>query len=67
MALFEAAHVLMVTMVVSLFYVTQIVAQKLEIAPTAALQTGAGFALPVTGAALFCSSVLVSLLAFVLQ
>lgn len=61
-----AAPILMAIMVVGLFCFTEIVAQGSEIAPTPPLEAGDGFALPVSLLAL-CSSVLVSLVAFVLQ
>ncbi|KAL5154917.1 hypothetical protein HKD37_19G054153 [Glycine soja] len=52
-------------MVLSTFYVTKTVAQS-EIAPTSQMETGAGFALSVSGVTL-CSSVLVSIVAFMMQ
>ena len=53
-------------MVVCLFFVTNIVAQDSEIAPTGQLEAGTGFDLPVSKV-MMCSSVLASLLAFMLQ
>ena len=63
----SAAHIVMALMVVGLFCVSQIVAQDSGIAPTPPLEAGAGFALPVSWVAMFCSSALVSLVVFVLQ
>ena len=60
------AEILMTVMIVGMFCVTNIVAQDSEIAPTGQLETGAGFALPVS-AVIMCSSVLASLVAFMLQ
>nr|KYP70553.1 hypothetical protein KK1_009773 [Cajanus cajan] len=60
------AQFLMAVMVMGLFYVTNTVAQESEIAPTSQLETGAGFALSVSSVTL-CSSVLASLVAFMMQ
>lgn len=58
----SAVHALML-MVVSLCFVTQIMAQGLGIAPLPALEAGAAFSLPVSGAVI-CYSMLASLIAF---
>ncbi|KAJ1409934.1 hypothetical protein SESBI_22405 [Sesbania bispinosa] len=60
------ANILMAVMLVCLFFVTNIVAQDSEIAPTGQLETGAGFGLPVSKVVLY-SSVLASLVAFMLK
>ncbi|KAH1060910.1 hypothetical protein AAZX31_02G169700 [Glycine max] len=60
------AEILMAVMFVGLFCVTNIVAQDSEIAPTGQLEAGTGFALPVSKV-IMCSSVLASLVAFMLQ
>ncbi|TKY53310.1 hypothetical protein E2542_SST24837 [Spatholobus suberectus] len=60
------ANILMAVMFVCLFCVTNIVAQDSQIAPTGQLEAGAGFALPVSKV-IMCSSVLASLVAFMLQ
>lgn len=60
------AHIMMAIMVVGLFCFTRIVAQDSGIAPTPPLEAGDGFALPVSGVVL-CSSLLISLVAFLLQ
>lgn len=60
------ANILMAVMLVGMFCVTNIVAQDSEIAPTGQLEAGAGFALLVSRVVL-CSSVLASLVAFMLQ
>lgn len=60
------AKILMAIMVVGLFCVTNIVAKNSEIAPTAQLEAGAGFALTVSRVVL-CSSVLASLVAVMMQ
>ncbi|CAJ2671401.1 unnamed protein product [Trifolium pratense] len=57
---------LMVLMFVALFCVTNIVALDSEIAPTAQLEAGNGFALPVSGVILF-SSMFASLVAFMMH
>lgn len=62
----SAAQFFMVLMIVGMFCVTNTVAQDSEIAPTSQLETGAGFALPVSGVTL-CSSVLASIVAFMMQ
>ncbi|CAJ1967515.1 unnamed protein product [Sphenostylis stenocarpa] len=59
-------EILMAVMIVSMFCVTNIVAQDSEIAPTGQLEAGAGFALPVSEV-IMCSSVLASLVAFMLH
>ncbi|CAL0310575.1 unnamed protein product [Lupinus luteus] len=56
----------MAIMVVVLFCMTNTMAQDSEIAPTSQLQAGIGFALPISWAA-FCSSLLVSIVAFMLH
>ncbi|KAK7336593.1 hypothetical protein VNO77_17139 [Canavalia gladiata] len=61
-----ATQFLMAIMVMGLFCVTNIVAQVSEIAPTSQMETGAGFALPVSGVTL-CSFLLASLVAFMMQ
>ncbi|KAG4996667.1 hypothetical protein AAZX31_10G089100 [Glycine max] len=60
------ANILIAVMFVCLFFVTNIVAQDSEIAPTGQLEAGTGFDLPVSKV-MMCSSVLASLLAFMLQ
>lgn len=60
------AEILMAMMFVGLFCVTNIVAQDSEIAPTGQLEAGAGLALPVSKV-IMCSSVLASLVAFMLH
>jgi hypothetical protein len=61
------ANILMSLMLVAMFFVTNIVAQDSEIAPTGQLlETGAGFSLPVSKVVL-CSSVLASLVVFMLK
>ncbi|EOY09380.1 hypothetical protein QQP08_017023 [Theobroma cacao] len=60
----SAAHILLAMFVVALFYVSGIMAQ--DIAPSPAMDTGAGISLPVTGV-LVCSSILASLIALLLQ
>ncbi|KAF7818997.1 putative transmembrane protein [Senna tora] len=62
----HAAHVLVAIMVVGLFCFTKTVAQDSGIAPTPPLEAGHGSVLPLSVVALG-SSVLVSLVAFVLQ
>ncbi|TKY62588.1 hypothetical protein E2542_SST12446 [Spatholobus suberectus] len=62
----NAAHFLMAVMVLGLFYVTNTVAQQSVIAPTSQMETGAGFVLSVSGVTL-CSSVLASVVAFMMQ
>lgn len=62
----SSAHILMAIMVVALFCFTKIVAKDSAIAPTPPLEAGDGFALPVSGMAL-CSSLLVSIVAYMLQ
>ncbi|GMJ02317.1 hypothetical protein HRI_003900900 [Hibiscus trionum] len=57
-------HIVMTMFVVVVCYVSVIMAQ--DIAPSPAMDTGAGLTLPVSGA-LLCSSVLVSLIALLLQ
>ncbi|MCH83467.1 hypothetical protein A2U01_0004289 [Trifolium medium] len=59
------ANILMALMLVVMFFVTNIVAQD-SIAPTGQLEAGAGFSLPVSKVVL-CSSVLASLVAFMLK
>lgn len=58
-----AKVLLMAIMVAALLYATQVMAQDTKIAPSPPLETGTGFASPVS-AAFICSSVLVSLAAF---
>ncbi|KAL4337699.1 hypothetical protein HN51_047823 [Arachis hypogaea] len=60
------AKMMMVVMVVGLSYVTNIVAQDSEIAPTAQLEAGDGFAFTFSRVA-FCSSLLASLVAFIMH
>jgi hypothetical protein len=61
------ANILMSLMLVAMFFVTNIVAQDSEIAPTGQLlETGAGFSLPVSKVVL-CSSVLASFVVFMLK
>jgi hypothetical protein len=61
------ANILMSLMLVVMFFVINIVAQDSEIAPTGQLlETGAGFSLPVSKVVL-CSSVLASLVVFMLK
>jgi hypothetical protein len=62
----SAFQFLMLIMVIGLFGVTNIVAQDSEIAPTSQLETGTGFALPISGMILF-SSLFASLVAFMIQ
>ncbi|KAI9080771.1 hypothetical protein K1719_037284 [Acacia pycnantha] len=62
----SSAQILMAIMVVGLFCFTKIVGQDPNIAPTPPLEAGDGFALPVSGMAL-CSSLLISIVAFMLQ
>ncbi|KAI5410116.1 hypothetical protein KIW84_055558 [Lathyrus oleraceus] len=62
-----SANILMAVMIVDMFCVTYLyVAQDSEIAPTGQLEAGDGFALPVSKMVL-CSSVLVSLVAFMFK
>ncbi|KAK7278878.1 hypothetical protein RJT34_23917 [Clitoria ternatea] len=63
---FNASNLLMAVMFVGLFCVTNVVAQDSGIAPTGQLEAGAGFVLPVP-VVFLCSSVLASLVAFMLQ
>ena len=60
----SATQIVMAMFVVALFYISGIMAQ--DIAPSPAIDTGAGFTLPVSGV-LVCSSILVSLIALLLQ
>lgn len=60
------ANILMALMFVVMFCITNIVAQDSGIAPTGQLEAGAGFSLPVSKVVL-CSSVLASLMAFMLK
>ncbi|KAK7345080.1 hypothetical protein VNO77_15487 [Canavalia gladiata] len=60
------ANILMALMFVCLCFVTNIMAQDSEIAPTGQMEAGAGFDLLVSKVVL-CSSVLASLVAFMLQ
>ncbi|XWS56240.1 hypothetical protein CRYUN_Cryun09bG0068900 [Craigia yunnanensis] len=60
----SAAQIVMAMFVVALFFVSGIMAQ--DIAPSPAMDTGAGFTFPVSGV-LVCSSVLVSLIALLLR
>ncbi|KAL9331620.1 hypothetical protein ACSQ67_001230 [Phaseolus vulgaris] len=62
---FEAQFCIAV-MILSMFYVTKIVAQESAIAPTSQMETGAGFALSVSEVTLY-SSVLASVVAFMMQ
>ena len=57
----SATHILTVMLVAMLCFMTKTMAQG-AVAPSPALETGAGFASSVSGA-LFCSSILASLLA----
>lgn len=60
------ANILVSVMFIGMFCVTTIVAQDSGIAPAGQLEAGDGFALPVSKMVL-CSSVLVSLVAFMLK
>ncbi|OMO70195.1 hypothetical protein COLO4_28708 [Corchorus olitorius] len=60
----SSTQVVMAMFVVVLFYVSGIMAQN--IAPSPAMDTGAGISLPVSGV-VACSSILVSLIALLLQ
>lgn len=60
----SSAHIVMAMFVVALFYVSGVMAQ--DIAPFPTMDTGAGFTLPISGV-LVCSSMLVSLIALLLQ
>ncbi|XVF75833.1 hypothetical protein PTKIN_Ptkin13bG0218600 [Pterospermum kingtungense] len=60
----SAAQIVMAMFVAALFYVSGIMAQ--DIAPSPAMDTGAGFTLLVSDV-LVCSSILVSLMALLLQ
>ncbi|CAL5193493.1 unnamed protein product [Lathyrus oleraceus] len=48
-------QVLIMVMVIGLFCMTKILAKDSEIAPTAQLETGTGFALPVSVVIMFAS------------
>ncbi|CAL0310051.1 unnamed protein product [Lupinus luteus] len=62
----SSSQIFMAIMVVSLFCMTNIMAQDSEIAPTSQLQAGDGFALPISWVAL-CSSLLASLVPFMMH
>ncbi|KAK7378190.1 hypothetical protein VNO80_03628 [Phaseolus coccineus] len=62
---FEAQFCIAV-MILSMFYVTKIVAQESAIAPTSQMETGAGSAFSVSEVTLY-SSVLASVVAFMMQ
>ncbi|KAL5059391.1 hypothetical protein RYX36_030995 [Vicia faba] len=59
-------QVLIMVMAIGLFCMTKILAQDSEIAPTSQLETGTGFALPISVVIMFCS-VLASCMAFMMQ
>lgn len=59
-------QVLIMIMAISLFCMTKIVAQDSEIAPTSQLETGTGFALPVSVVIMF-GSMFASFMAFMMQ
>jgi len=60
------AHFCIAVMILSMFYVTKIVAQESALAPTSQMETGAASALSVSEVALY-SSMLASVVAFMMQ
>ncbi|OVA12265.1 hypothetical protein BVC80_1779g39 [Macleaya cordata] len=67
MALSRAAAFLVIFVAVALFSVSAVTAQSSEsIAPSPGMDAGAGYTTPVSGA-FICSSLLLSLIAFLLQ